>query len=65
MPTTLPPPEPPVSTMLLEIARLYTAAGLLLVAIWLLRARLGPWAHSWAHSLYRTGKRIGPVGDRR
>jgi hypothetical protein len=47
--------------MLLDIARLYTAAGLFLVAIWLLRARLGP----WAHSLYRTGKRIGPVGNRR
>jgi hypothetical protein len=65
MPTTLPPPEPPVATLLLEIARLFLAAAFFAMAIALLRARLGPWAHSWAHSLYRTGKRIGPVGDRR
>jgi hypothetical protein len=55
MPTTLPPPEPPPATLLLQTVRLYIAAGFFLVAIGLLRARLGP----WAHSLYRTGKRIG------
>jgi hypothetical protein len=41
--------------MLLQTARLYTAAGFFLVAIGLLRARLSP----AAHAVYRIGKRIG------
>jgi len=47
--------------MLLQTARYFIAAGFFLVAIGLLRAQLGP----AAHAVFRIGKRIGPVGDRR
>ena len=41
--------------MLLQTVRLYIAAGFFAIAIGLLRARLGLWAHAMA----RIGKRIG------
>jgi hypothetical protein len=55
MPTNLPPREPPVSTMLLDIARAFIAVAFFAIALGLLRVRLigGP------YSMAMTGKRIG------
>jgi hypothetical protein len=55
MPTNLPPPEPPLATLLLEIARSFIAVMFLAIAIALLRVRLS----AAAHTIARTGKRIG------
>jgi hypothetical protein len=61
MPTNLPTREPPLTMMLLDIARSFIAMAFLLVAIALLWARFSPWAHTMA----RIGKRISSVGGSR
>jgi hypothetical protein len=61
MPTSLPQREPPLTMMLLDIARSFIAVGFFAVAIGLLWVHLIPAAHAVA----RIGKRIGPGGDRR